>query len=254
MKQFIQTYITMAAILVSVLGGFPGPEAFGNAIAENTQAYAELIKAQATYVVAMAEANLKNAQAELFLAQAAHEWERVRQLRLLVNRLELELKRARKQEHAVEAQIKKVTEHARRINLLKMGRSSKYVHASLFFILTQVVPSAVVGDTLGRDVGSFQARDFVPNKKDREAVAFEGGNVGQLLEFIKANDFSFSPFSPAHLEVVEAMEAIEAAADEETAKLNTFIQELMNRKFEPVQEPVAQPPQTQLPPQPPRIS
>lgn len=209
--------------------------AVGENLSDNVKAYADLVRAEGEYRIAVAQSELLFAQANLTNAQAAHEWQRVRELTLLVNRRALELRRLAKLEYKIQQQAQQLEDRTISLQVIKTGRTSPYVFQALRFIEMRAIPAPLLAEVMSTHIRAYEADHFVPNKPGAEPLDFEGGNLGQLLSFAEKRQFSFAPFSPAHLEVLQGLGKLEQAVIDRTVQLRAQLAELMEKMPRPIE-------------------
>lgn len=207
-------------------------------IAENLHGIADLVRAEGEFQKLLAESNLINAQAHLKEAEAQHEMVRVRQLTLLVNRLQIQLRDTLKAQRAGEAKLKRIETSIKVVSNLNVGRTSNYIFQNLEFLLQQGIPTSVVIQAMGTEIGSFRSDEFVFNSdhhgKEDFIQDFNGSNVGQLIQFMKKNRYQFVAFGPAHLKVLETLDLVGVSAREKADAMQAKVEELRNKVFNPI--------------------
>lgn len=189
---------------------FPDPDRLSTlllAFADNNRAYADIIRAEAEYIRMLGEARLQWARARLIEAQAAHELEEVRKLRLLTDRLKYELKQLGREEFAKRQQIARIEKATQQLNSLTSGTCSHQAFLSMRSLFSWVVSPKTVAESFGTPVEPFPAEDFISNLGE-ETVAFPGGTLGQLINFVERHHFSFDPYKKPHLAVLIGITAI----------------------------------------------
>ncbi len=232
-------------------------------LGDGMRAYADLLRAQGEFIVDISIAQLNWAKANLVNAQAAFEWQRARELQLLVDRLELELKRLRQDEYKMRALIQQISDTATTFNVINTGTTSQFVFQAFNFLLIRAVPTGVVKDSMTVSVPSFSADNFVPNNKGVTPIPFPGGNVGMLMHFLQKNNYSLEPFREAHVAILGAIQQMVDAANQRISDIQDQMEALRNGTLDiwkippadpvpgaPVQEPIIPPenPPTTPPP------
>lgn len=207
----------------------------------STRAFSELIRAQAEYQLSAAHAQLYYAQANLENAKAAREYQRVRELNLLVNRLQLTLRKAAKAEYQLERKIERFELYEKRLNLLKTGHNSIYVLQAFKIVIAEAVPAEILSEVMSTPVPAFEPADFINEGASREEKTFRGRTLGNLFNFIQMNQLSLEPFSPAHLEILKGLGRLESFAAERTESLRLQRNELLRREFKPSPQPEGTP-------------
>jgi hypothetical protein len=86
---------------------------------------------------------------------------------------------------------------------------------------------------MSMDVEEITRDDFFANDGHSEVRGFAGGNMGQLLWFIRSNHVSMRPWSKAHFAVLEMMARITTAAEERIAQYNKYM-EMIRRGTLPI--------------------
>ncbi|MBI4404878.1 MAG: hypothetical protein HY537_11990 [Deltaproteobacteria bacterium] len=207
--------LTLVALAVScklLLSATTFPDLY-KSYAEGMKSYAEIIRAQAEYIRMVAEARLQWARAQLTLAQAAKEWEEVRRLRDLINRMELELRRLASDEYKQRRTIQAIESNVRTISVINVGRTNAYVFQALRFLFIRVIPGDIIAKVLSQSVPPFPKEQFIPNKKDVvDVLDFPGGTIGDLEQFVENNHYSFRPYGGAHLIFVASLYHFSSAA------------------------------------------
>lgn len=222
--------LMVAAMLLSL-------PAFAETPLDNAKAFAEVLRAEGEFQVATAQSALLFAQSNLVNAQAAHEWVRVRELTLLVNRLELELRKAAKREFELARQASILEDRTRSLQVIKTGKTSPFVFQAFRFIIMRTVPAQQLADIMGTPVKDADSSQFLPNRAQTQIEDFPGGTVGELLTFAERKNYSFSPFSPAHLELLSSFGRLETLAVERAAELRDKVEELTRHMPAPIPEP-----------------
>jgi hypothetical protein len=195
-----------------------------SSLADNLRAYSDIIKAEAAYISAVGDYNLKNAQAQLQLAMAAGEWQKARMLSLEADRLELELRRLRRAEAEAMRTAERVEDKIRSLNQMIVGRVTPSAIQAMEYLQITAIPSEVTLAVMTTEVapigrGSFSGED-VPED------GFRGGNLGQYFQFLKETRTGVEPYSPAHLPILAGLQQFGEKAQERLALLETKIKEL----------------------------
>ncbi len=193
--------------------------------AENVEAYAQLLRAEGEFLRAVAAARLDLAKSWLIEAQAAGEWVKVKQLQLLVERLNLELYRLKKQEYKLLKKAETIEKWAKQANKIVGGLVNSYSLQGLKVLILNYIPPAKV--LAAMTLPAPPIKQLMPLGKG-EPMDFAGGNVGQLVEFLREYNLTVEPWSPGHIALVEAMITLAAGVDEQLA----IIQDLMDQLHE----------------------
>lgn len=200
-------------------------------MSEELIGYSELIRAEAEYIRMVGEARLAWAKARLTDAQADMQFEEVRKLRLFVNRLELELKRLRRDEHKAREKIEVIERLSGKLGPLANGKTDAFVFRALKTLFAQVIPPEVLVSTMSHAADAYPESQFIANRKTDPLKAFAGGNVGQLLRFLEVNNFSLEPWSAAHLNLLSGLAKLGTAATEKVAKTREYMEGIRKGTF-----------------------
>lgn len=174
--------------------------------------WAEALKAQGEYLKLLSEAQLNYAKAQLVDAQASKELAKVKQLNLLVNRLELQLKRLARDEHKLRAKIDRIEEYSIRVNTILSGRISQNALRALGYLQIHAIPPEVTLQAMKVPVIGNIDGELIADAG--EGASFDGENVGQLLAHLKKHRMEVEPWGYAHQQIVEALSRLSDAAQE----------------------------------------
>lgn len=181
-------------------------------------AYAQLIKAEAEYKRAVVEEMLAFSRHTLNMADAHLKDEQAAYIKTVRGIVEYEFGRIRT-EDAWNSHLTLNLEL--KINLcrpLKTGVMNSNVWAGLEPLIDQVVPPAVVKKSMFREVKALDKKNFYPNTKGKESLDFPGGTMGELLDFARENDLSFTKYKAGHGEVLTFLMDIAEPAEVQLEK------------------------------------
>ena len=187
--------------------------------------YAEVIRARGEYIRMVAEARLAWAQAGLVDAQAAGKWEEVRQYRLMIDRLQRELRNLMRNERLINRRISDIETHSRRLNNVVTGRVSSWTFRSMQVMTMRYVPLKVTNEIMTVEFPELEADNFIPNRPDDESEVFPGGNYGQLWHFLEKKNYSLAPWGKAHIGIMLGLQEFDEAAELEVEK---YLEHLAN--------------------------
>lgn len=144
------------------------------------------------WMVGLGQLRLATAQAMLVRAQAAYEWEKVRQLRALVNFQINELKVLQRTKWNLLQQSKKYENQLSALTGIVNGRLQPWTFSAINFFLAQpnvdvVALSEITVGAMRADSGLYRTNEGGP---DRPFVEFAGGNLVEFAEFLRTNSYS----------------------------------------------------------------
>lgn len=231
MRAFIWKRVLPVVGLLFLLGetqGWGAEEKLSEVIssfADNGRAYADIIRAQAEYIRMVGEARLQWAKARLVEAQVAHEMEEVRKLHLLVNRMQLELKRLGHDEYKNRVMINQLEQASNRFRIISTGKTSDAVFQAMRFLFIKAVPTSLTAEVMSIKVGPFGAEQFVSNRHE-ETESFAGGSIGQLEHFLEMHHYSFEPYAEAHIAFLTAIAKVFTTSALKVAEIRSYIEKL----------------------------
>jgi|GEM_PF-1570816 len=196
--------------------------------AENVRSYSELIRAAGQYEYNLAQARLLYAQAELTTAQAAGEWQRARELQLLVHRLQVQIRRTMQDESRLRREIQTIEERAISAHVILSGKVTPRSLTALNYLIIRVVEPATTVAMMTEPVGTIASDEFIGTRAE---VSFTGENVGQLIDHLRTNQLAVKPWGVAHTAVAQLLVKIDddiAAKVEQTQERIHDIQNSLN--------------------------
>ncbi len=197
-------------------------------------AASDLLKAQTDYQRMLTEAKLARTKMEVDKADAAAkradadhkhalaEYYRVRSQHLMayMRIMQDEYDRVRSEEANLKARMYDVRRHYDLCGELADGLTRRGGFQCLQYFRRYIVSFALQKKMLFDDkVEALPASEFVSNDPGSPVEGFKGGNVGQLIVFAEARDYSFAPFGRAHGFVIGFLDSVQAGAQ---AKINEY--------------------------------
>lgn len=186
-------------------------------------AYGDAKSAESSYQNTLAQARMQDAEAQYQEAQTDA-------LRTLINAQKDQLARLALEQAVVDNEIRIIKAHAAVVDQLNVGDISEDTFPSLRFFMTSVVGTVTVRDTMRTQVGPLAAQDFIDRNGGSQALAFAGGNSGQLLLFLEKNRLGLTPWSDAHFHVLDILAAFAAPAAAKLKAYQILIQCIQDRK------------------------
>lgn len=117
-----------------------------------------------------------------------------------------------------------------KINLtldLKRGITNKGVFIGLDYLFTYVIPSSIVAEQMTKKIENLGLENFMSNKERKDQIkSFNGGSLGQLMLFVKDNDYSFAPWSEGHIIILKMFDGFDKAAYTRIAQLEDHMDKI----------------------------
>ncbi|MEZ4749406.1 MAG: hypothetical protein R3B54_01905 [Bdellovibrionota bacterium] len=156
---------------------------------------------QAKTALAYAEATKNYAEVALINTKIAH-------LNLYMQAMAYELNRVMHEQANINVKIKRITVQAELCAGLALGDTSYGAFQCLRYFRRHVIPTSIQQKTLFKEVAAMEASEFISNFGQGETIAFPGGNVGKLIQFLEKQNYSVEPYGAAHSELMEFLNAV----------------------------------------------
>lgn len=193
--------------------------------ADNMHAFADIIRANADYQRALGEAQLNFAKSDLIEAQAAGEWQKARKLKLIVDRVQMVLRRLAQDEYRLRQKAQVVEEKARTAQVIMDGRITPNALTALGYLQINAVDPAVTFEVMTTPIGEISLEEFIPNGTLHPAP-FTGDNLGQLIEYMRHNNQTVRPWGTVHLAIAGGLQKMIEAANARLANIQENLQKL----------------------------
>ena len=190
---------------------------------EQLNAWANVLRANGEYQKLLSEAQLNYARAELMAAETAGQWQRVRHLKLLVDRAQLELRRLAQDEWKLRRKIEAIEDHARSAQVIMAGRVTHYQIQALQWLQINAVDPQVTFTAMTTPVGIIGNDEFSGSDS---IESFMGENVGELTHFIKIRRLTVRPWGVAHQAIAMAVVVMASSAQEKLLTIRENLREL----------------------------
>jgi hypothetical protein len=206
--------------------------------AANVEPFSKLVEAMGDYNLKTAQGELAMAQADVLEAKAKREALGNEELELRMQRLNRQIVSLNTAQRKAAAQLKSVQDYIHHVSELEnLGRTNRWIFDAvdqLFVILdrpqvtvrvmTAPVPAAACPNT------NFHYNNEAP-ASSAAVPAFPGGNLSDLLDFLKENHLQFVKFRAAHLAVLSALAELSTAAEERAAEVDRKIADLRDHSI-----------------------
>jgi hypothetical protein len=154
------------------------------------------------WMIGLGQLRLQTAQAWLVQAQAAYQWQKVRQLRALVNFQINELKALQRTKYNLLMEAKRFEARGEDLDTIVSGHLRPATYAAILFFMKQpnVDPTAIAEVRVEaiRADGAFYHSSSASTKPIED---FAGGNLIELVEFLRKNNYNVRPGSAPWVEL-----------------------------------------------------
>jgi hypothetical protein len=189
-------------------------------------AYANMIRAQAEYRKALVEEAMAPSKIALNYAEAALKEEQAAYIRKMREVLDYEFKRIQTEDILNQRKILDIEWNCNLCNGLKSGKTDKTTWIGLDYMCSAVIPAETIKKAFFRKVEPLDASNFMANAKGGKVKNFDGGTVGDLLDFARENDFSFKKYRSGHAEILTLLGDLSEPADKEIERCRALTERL----------------------------
>lgn len=199
-------------------------------------AYANLIRARAEYRRVLVEEAMVFAKNYQTIADGNLKNQQAAYIGLVREILEYEFNRIKEEDRFNTHTIRTIELHISHCNCLKKGCTNQAAWMGLDYLTDTVIPSATVKKVMFKKVNNLDKKNFVCNDKG-EVKNFEGGKLGNLIDFLKDNNYSVVKYGDAHEVLLDMLIDLAEPAEKEIEYCKSMSERIRSKSL-----PVFQPP------------
>ena len=197
------------------------------AAATRLLAPAEKAKLQAETAKLLQEAQLLISEAQLNEAKRMMLLQEIERLKQQMRITEYEFQRIVRADYEMERELSRIRGNVNLVRSLILGRASWHTWLALEELMLSVGDvDAMVEVIHATTVPALDKTQFISNIYGGGSKEFPGGNLGELYEFVRRNNFSFKKYGESHRTILKMVAIMSKAAELRVKELQNINQSI----------------------------